>query len=73
MALPHIRCWEDSEISVSIYHRTLVQTFRGFRVIEAMKWFTWEINQALAEERIFKLNIQIYVNTCLLHYTLIGG
>lgn len=56
-----------------IYHRTLVQTFRGFRVIEAMKWFTWEINHALAEERIFKLIIQIYVNTCLLHYSLIGG
>ena len=64
MALPHIRCLEDSEISVSLYTMkySSADIQGAFQIIEAIKWFTWELNQALAEERIFML--QIIGNLC---------
>lgn len=72
MALLLIRCWEDSETSVSIYTIQFFNTdIRGFpSIIEAIKWFTWEMNQAFAEERMFKLqsigNLCKHLSVCII-------
>ena len=42
--------------------RKYIYNIKGaFRVIEAIKWFTWEMNPAFAEERIFKLQSRGYL------------